>query len=138
MKCKYKVMIVDEDEEITGTLKSMIEQETYKVETAHRANEALKKIKSDKYHIVIIDIEMAEMNGIELLKAIKSYDSLTQVIMMSKSPSMENKLSSLEYGANDYILISDLSMEHVLQVVDISVQKLERWREAIVQTINNL
>jgi len=135
MKYKYKVLIVDEEEEILCTLKKLLEKETYAVETTRSAINAFEKVKSDKYHIVLIDIGMPEMNGIELLKEIKSYDALTQVIMMAEHSTMEKILSSLEYGANDYILKPFKSVEHVIQVIDYSVQKLERWRESIIQIV---
>lgn len=135
MKYKYKVLIVDEEEEILCTLKKLLEQETYAVETTRSAINAFEKVQSDKYHIVLIDIGMPEMNGIELLKEIKSYDALTQVIMMAGHSTMEKILSSLEYGANDYILKPFKSVEHVIQVIDYSVQKLERWRESIIQIV---
>jgi len=135
MKYRYKVLIVDEEEEILCTLKKLLEQETYAVETTRSAINAFEKVKSDKYHIVLIDIDMPEMNGIELLKEIKSYDALTQVIMMAGHSTMEKILSSLEYGANDYIMKPFKSVEHVIQVIDYSVQKLERWRESIIQIV---
>jgi DNA-binding NtrC family response regulator len=135
MKYKYKVLIVDEDEEILCILKKLLEQETYEVETTRSAINACEKVKSNKYHIVLTDIGMSGMNGIELLKEIKSYDALTQVIMMSGPSTMENILNSLEYGANDYIMKPFKNVEYVIQIVDYSVQKLERWRESIIQIV---
>ena len=135
MKCKYKVLIVDKEEEVLCTLKKILEQETYVVETTRNATDALEKIKSDKYHIVLIEIDISGMNGIELLKEIKSYDALTQVIMMAEHSTMEKILSSLEFGANDYIPKPFKNMEQVVQVIDYSVQKLERWRESIIQIV---
>jgi len=135
MKHKYKVLIVDKEEETLNTLKKLLEQETYTVETTRSAVEAFEKVKSDKYHIVLIDTDMPDMNGIELLKEIKSYDALTQIIMLAENSTIEKILSSLEYGANDYIQKPFESKEHVLQVIDYSVEKLERWRESIIQTV---
>jgi len=134
MKHKYKILIVGEEETLC-TLKELLEQETYAVETARNVVEAFEKVQSDKYHIVLIDADMSETKGIELLKDIKSYDALTQVIMMAGHSTMEKILSSLEYGANDYIRKPFKSVEHVIQVIDYSVQKLERWRESIIQIV---
>ena len=135
MKYKYKILIVDEKEQALATLKGHLEQEGYKVETTQSAIDAFKKVKSDKYHIVLIDIEMSEMDGLELLRKIKKYDSMTQIIMMTEHSTMDKILSSLEYGANDYIYEPLKSIEYVLSVIDYSVQKLERWREAIIQIV---
>lgn len=135
MKSKYKVLIVDAEEESQAKLKELLEQENYTVETARNAANALEKVKSDKYHIVLIETDLPGMDGIELLKAIKSYDALTQVIMTARHSTMEKILSSLECGANDYIPKPFESMQHVMQVIDYSVQKLERWRKAIIQLV---
>lgn len=135
MKHKYKVLIVDDEEEILCSLKEILEQETYVVETVSKAFDALEKVKTDKYHIILIDADMPGMSGIDLLKEIKSYDALTQVIMMDEQSTMEKILSSLEYGANDYILKSFNDVEHFVQMINYSVQKLERWRESIIQMV---
>jgi len=134
MNYKYKILIVDDEEEVLDTLKKHLEQEKYKVETTI-SDDALEKVKSDKYHIVLIDIVMPQMDGLELLREIKKYDPMTQIIMMTEGSTMDSILKSLEYGANDYIDKPLKSAEYVLNVIDYSVQKLERWREAIIQLV---
>ncbi|WHH61365.1 response regulator [Petroclostridium sp. X23] len=135
MKQKYKILIVDDEEGIVGSVKNHLKLEGYTVDTAHNAAEAFEKVKKDKYHIVLTDIVMPEMDGIELLREIKSYDALTQVIMMTGYSTMDKTLSSLEFGANDYILKPFKSVEHVIRIIDYSVQKLERWRESITHIV---
>ncbi len=135
MKQKYKVLIVDDEEGIICTLKNHLKLEGYTVDTAQSAAEAYCKVKGDKYHIVLTDIVMPEMDGIELLKEIKSFDALTQVIMMTGYSTMDKTLRSLEYGANDYILKPFKSIEDVIHIIDYSIEKLERWRESIIQII---
>jgi len=135
MKQKYKILIVDDEEDILCVLKKHMEMEGYVVDTAQSAAEAFEMIKKDKYHILLTDIVMPGMDGIELLKEIKKYDALTQVIMMTGYSTMDKTLSSLEYGANDYILKPFKSVEYVMQIIDYSIQKLERWRESIIQLV---
>ena len=135
MKYKYKILIVDKEEEKLSTLKEHLEKEGYKVETTKGATDAFEKIKGDKYHIVLIDIAMPEMDGLQLLREIKKYDSMTQIIMMTEHSTMDKILSSLEYGANDYMYKPFKSDEYVMNIIDHSVQKLERWREAIIQIV---
>jgi len=135
MKYKYKILIVDEEEEVLCTLKKNVEQQGYEVDTTRSSTIAFEKIKNEKYHIVLIDIEMPELDGLELLREIKKYDPMTQIIMMTEDSTMDRILSSLEYGANDYIYKPLNSAEYVMTVIDYSVQKLERWREAIIQIV---
>ena len=135
MKNKYKILIVDEEVVVLCTLKKPLEQEGYIVETTQSAINAFEKVKSDKYHIVLTNIIIPEMDGLELLRIIKKYDPMTQIIMMTECSTMDKILSSLEYGANDYVYKPLKNAEYVIRVIDYSVQKLERWREAIVQII---
>lgn len=135
MKNKYRILIVDDEEEIVFTLKKHIELEGYTVDAAYSGIEALNKVKNEKYHIVLTDIVMPEMDGVELLKEIKRYDALAQVIMMTGYSTMDKTLSCLEYGANDYVLKPFKSIEQVISILDYSVQKLERWRESIIQIV---
>lgn len=135
MKQKYKILIVDDEEDIVGTLRKHLKLEGYTVDIAQSAAEAFKKVQNDKYHIVLTDIVMPEMDGIELLREIKSYDALTQVIMMTGYSTMDKTLSSLEFGANDYILKPFKSVEYLMEIIDYSIKKLERWRECIAQMV---
>ncbi|ALB44647.1 hypothetical protein AXY43_09175 [Clostridium sp. MF28] len=131
MKKEYKILIIDDEEEILLSLKKNLVLEGYNVETCNDSVEALEMIKNNKFHIVITDIVMPNMNGIDLLKAAKSYDALTQVIMMTGYSTMEITIQSLEFGANDYILKPFKSIEYIIEIIDYSIQKLERWRESI-------
>jgi DNA-binding NtrC family response regulator len=135
MNEKYKILIVSNETKEINTLKKCLEQEGYQIETVQTAINALEKVKSDKYHIVLADIAMPQMDGLELLRSIKEFDPMTQVIMMSEHSTMEKILCSLEYGANDYIDKPLESTEYVLRVILYSVQKLERWKEAILQIV---
>ena len=132
---KYKILIVDEAEEVLSTLKKNLEQEGYQVDTTPSTTAAFEKLKKDKYHIVLVNIEMPQMDGLALLREIKRYDSMAQIIMMTENSTLDHILSSLEYGANDYIDQPLKNAEYVLKVIAYSVQKLERWREAIIQLI---
>lgn len=137
MKYRYEILIVDnqENEEVVSLLKKSLEQEVYGVDTSLSATEALEKVKSTKYHVVLTAIVMPEMDGLELLREIKKYDPLAQVIMMTEFSTMGRILSALEYGANDYILKPFKSTEYVLDIIQHSVEKLERWRDAFIEIV---
>jgi len=135
MKDKYNVLIIDVDAEVLSTLEKRLKQEGYSVETTQSAQDALEKVKLDKYHIILTNITMPDMDGIELLREIKKYDPMTQIIMMTENSTIDKILRSLEYGANDYIDKPFDSEDFVIDVINYSVQKLERWRAVIVKLI---
>ena len=125
MKEEYKVLIVDEDEVVLSSLEKLLKQEGYSVVTTQSTEKAFEKIKAQKFHIVVTNIVMPQMDGIELLKEIRKYDPMTQIIMMTEHSTMDKVLSSLEYGANDYIYKPFKSEEFVIDVIKYSIQKLE-------------
>jgi YesN/AraC family two-component response regulator len=88
-------------------------------------------IKETKYHIILSDIVMPEMNGLELLTHIKEYDPLAQVIMMTGYSTMETTMLSLEKGASDYILKPFKDSQDVIKIVKMSEEKLNRWWESM-------
>lgn len=133
MRDKYKILVVNEEE--MAEIKKLQELEDYKIETVKTAIMAFEKVKSDKYHIVLIDIDMTDMDGIELLRKIKTYDALTQIVMMTNHSTMEKILDSLEYGANDYIVNPFKNIKELEKVIGYSIEKLERWRESIIEII---
>jgi len=133
MRDKYKILVVKEEE--AAAFRILQELEGYKIESVESAIEAFEKVKSDKYHIVLIDIDITDMDGIELLKKIKAYDALTQIIMMTNHSTMEKILDSLEYGANDYIVNPLKDLKEVEKIINYSIEKLERWRESIIEIV---
>lgn len=135
MQDKYKVLVVNNDKELLDKLENETEEGLYSFEFVQTADLALQKVKSDKYHIVLIDTDIPDKSGIELLKEIKDYDSLTQIIITTKHSTMERILSSLEYGANDYITDPAFNFEDLKTLINISINKLERWRKSIVNIV---
>ncbi len=132
MKSKYKILVVNRDEELSERMKKGKETGHYSIEVAKTAAVALEKIKADKYHVVLIDTDMPDKNGIELLKEIKTYDCMAQVIMTSNNSTMEQIFDSMESGANDYITDPLLNLEELTNMIKYSVEKLERWRKSII------
>lgn len=134
MKQKYNVLIVSDNEEILLAIKNLLKQEVYEVDTVQGAC-AYEKVKNYKYHIVLIDMDITDMGGVELLKQIKSYDALTQIIMMSENSTMDKILSSLEYGANDYVTKPTERTADIIKMISDSIEKLERWRTSVLELV---
>lgn len=135
MKEKYKILVVNGNEELLSKIKEEKEAGPYATETAQTAALALEKVKSDKYHIILIDTDLPDMNGIELLEEIKAYDSLAQIIVTTKDSTMEKIFSALESGANDFLADPLLNFEELKNMIDYSAEKLERWRKSIIDLV---
>lgn len=130
-----KLLIVDDEEEILATLKRFFALHEFDTLTANSAAAALKIMEKEKINIALMDINMPEMDGIELLGKIKERDFSIQVIMMTAYSTFDKTLRSLEKGAVDYTLKPFNSLDDVLELVNESVRRLERWQKNLVESV---
>jgi len=98
-----KILIVDDEKSIRRTLKDILEFEKYSVEEASDGLECLVKLKRDKYDVVIMDIKMPKMDGMEALDRIQLLVPDTPVIMISGHASIDTAVDAVKKGAFDFI-----------------------------------
>lgn len=101
---KASVLIVDDELKIRRILQIMLENENYKTEQAKDGVEALKKMETVDFDLIITDMKMPNMNGIELLEQIQKRDNTAPVIMMTAYGTIQTAVEAMKKGAYDYIL----------------------------------
>jgi two-component system nitrogen regulation response regulator NtrX len=106
------ILIVDDEEAICASLRSILEDEGYEVAVASNGAEALKIYGTDPPDLMILDIWMPEMDGLETLRRVKEFVPTAQVMMMSGHGSIETAVKAVKLGAYDYIE-KPLSLENV-------------------------
>jgi two-component system nitrogen regulation response regulator NtrX len=106
------VLIVDDEVSILNSLSSILEDEGYEVVVAKSGSEALKICMADPPDLMLLDIWMPEMDGLETLRRVKELSPATQVMMMSGHGSIETAVKAIKLGAYDYIE-KPLSLENV-------------------------
>ncbi|MEL7647063.1 MAG: response regulator transcription factor [Sedimentibacter sp.] len=97
-----KVLIVDDELLLIKGLKFSLEQDSYEVDSAVDGNEALRKIALTEYDIIILDLILPEMDGLEVCQKIREITNAPILILTANNEDM-NKILSLEYGADDYV-----------------------------------
>jgi two-component system response regulator (stage 0 sporulation protein F) len=98
-----KILIVDDDSDIVKIITAMLEGKNWKTFTALSGEEALKLVSSKRPDVVLLDIMMPKMSGIEVLKKIKEIEPEVRIIMITAFGDVESYLDSMELGAFEYI-----------------------------------
>ena len=96
------ILIVDDEKSIRRHLKAFLELEGHRVEVAETASEAIEKLDATKFDIVLTDIILPKLSGVELLRTIKDLSPETMV-MMTGEPTLDTATESLRLGAVDYL-----------------------------------
>jgi DNA-binding NtrC family response regulator len=129
------ILVVDDEKDIREGLKDLLESEGYKVDTAIDGSDALEKLKGLKHHLIISDIMMPKMSGIELLEKIKAISPFIEVIIITGYSTLERTIECIEKGAISYIEkpfkdLSDIT-DKVKRASDIIREKREIMNAAI-------
>ena len=98
----YHVLVVDDDKEIVGAIEIYLKKEGYNILKAYNGQQALKTIKENEIHLIILDIMMPEKDGIETLEEIRKEKSIPVILLSAKSEDYD-KIGGLNSGADDYI-----------------------------------
>ena len=97
-----KIMVVDDEKQICQNVEKILSKNDYEVIRATSAKEALEKMAKDSFSLLISDIVMPEMNGLEFLKLVKKEWPLTKAVMMTAYASTDTAVKAIRLGALDY------------------------------------
>jgi DNA-binding NtrC family response regulator len=134
-RSKVRILVVDDEEDILDALQTHLEMEGYSVEIAASAHEALARIAERAFHIILTDINMPKMDGIELLVKIKESRGDTIVIMITAYTSLMKVLNSRYHGAADYILKPFRDLTELDEVMARAYDQIERWDKVMSETM---
>ncbi len=118
------ILVVDDEESIRKTLKYMLEQVNYCVHTAEHAAVALEILNKNRIDLVISDIVMPEISGLELVEQIKKLYHPPEILLITGDPSLETATSAVQLGVFDYIS-KPLKKRALLDVVHRALEKKE-------------
>ena len=98
-----KILIIEDEENLLLLTKAELEKEAYQVDTASTLSQAMDKIISSSYDCILLDIMLPDGNGLSVLKTLKNLEREDNVIILSAKDSIDDKVSGLDLGADDYL-----------------------------------
>ena len=142
MSKKHRVLVVDDEESITYLVKTELEDlPEFEVDTALSGSDAINLIQSKVYDVVLLDVKMPRIGGVEVLRYIKDHTPTTQVIILTNVVDVKTAIETTKLGAYDFIskpyesaeLLATVrrALEHKQLLIDKEVNQLGRPSELI-------
>lgn len=98
-----KILLVDDERQLTDALSVLLKQNNYSIDCAYDGEEGLDLALSDIYDVIVLDIMMPKLNGIEVLKRLRQNNVSSPVLMLSAKSELDDKILGLNLGADDYM-----------------------------------
>ena len=127
-----KVLVVDDEKLIVKGIMFSLEQDGMEVNCAYDGEEALEKIRSTDYDIVLLDVMLPKLDGFEVCQAVREFSNVPIIMLTAKDTDMD-KILGLEYGADDYIT----KPFNILEVKARIKAMLRRSKRAVSETNSN-
>jgi len=125
---KKTVLIVDDEETLVGALSEFLSLKGYEVETASNSRQALALIHEKSFSIVVSDLRLPGMNGVELLEHVMDVDPETVVIIMTGYASVQSAVEALKKGAYDYV-VKPFSVHELEKTLRLGIEKRNLSKE---------
>jgi response regulator RpfG family c-di-GMP phosphodiesterase len=124
------LLVVDDEKYICEVIREMLSAEKYQIQTSSDPNKALGLIKAQPVDLVLTDLIMGKVSGVDIINQTMQYHSDAIVILMTGQPTIENAVTVLKSGAYDY-LVKPFSMDTLRAVIKRGLEKQRLYRENI-------
>jgi DNA-binding NtrC family response regulator len=130
MHSKAKVLIVDDEERFRQNLKKLLAVKNIEANSVGSAREAFEELRSNAYDVILLDIKMPEMNGIEALSEIKKIDQNLEVIILTGHASVDVAVEIMRLGGYEYLL-KPCPIDELIEKIDLAYdRKVDRENRA--------
>jgi two-component system alkaline phosphatase synthesis response regulator PhoP len=123
-----RILLVEDEENLLDAIKLNMELEGYEVEVADTGKKALKKIASQRFNLIILDVMLPEVDGFEICQKLRVSDAETPVLFLTAKDTSEDKVKGFKLGADDY-LTKPFNLEELLLRVKVLVKRNANGKE---------
>jgi DNA-binding NtrC family response regulator len=103
LTAKARILVVDDERGMCEFLRFLLQEEGYDVDIAHSGTQALEKVQESKFELILADIKMPGLDGLEMLRKLREADEDTVVIVMTGYSSLDSAIKAIKYDASDYL-----------------------------------
>jgi DNA-binding NtrC family response regulator len=135
---KIRVLLVDDEEEFVETLAQRLEVRDFDVATAYSGADALERLEDREIDVVVLDLQMPGVDGIEVLRKIKERKPLIEVIMLTGHATVETAIEGMKLGAFDFLTKpaeTDELLEKIARAFGRKSEQDQRIQEAEIDQI---
>jgi len=129
-----RILVIDDDVAVRESHEAMLKANGYEVDVAENGKEAIDKSNANFYNLALVDLRLPDMDGIELLTAMRETVPKTVKIIITGYPSLENAIEAVNRGADGY-MVKPYSMEDLLQKIKEQLQKQQEARKYSEQKV---
>ena len=142
----FLILVVDDEATMRRSLADILRLEGYRVQTAASGEEAILRIKEDLYDLILLDLKMPGIGGIEVLRFTAENSPDSQVILLTAHGSLESAIEALRLGAQDYLLkpsspetiLASVARVLKLRIEHLQYQELLSKLESSIQTLQEI
>lgn len=124
-----KILLVEDNAQLNKAISTLLKRNSYVVDSALDGEEALLFLKDYKYDVIVLDIMMPKVDGLEVLRRARSEGIQTPIIMLTAKSTIEDKIKGLDFGADDYLAKPFNSEELLARVRALGRRKAQDYQE---------
>ncbi len=128
---KNKILVIDDEKSMLEFLSIMLTKDGFSVAVSDKGQEGINMFKKTRFDLVITDIKMPKVSGIDVLKAIRSYDTSAVVLMITAYASVDTAIEAMKLGAFDYI-----TKPFEIEKIRVIIRKALQQRKLLDENIN--
>ena len=128
-----RILAIDDEKNIRLLIDNEFSLEGFEVVTAASGEEGMALFESSKFDVVLLDIKLPKLNGIEILKRMKQLSQATQIIMITGYGDIGSAVEAIKLGARDYVT-KPFKLDELLKLVRLSIQRKQPASDTVERT----
>lgn len=140
---QVKILVVDDDDNLRGTLSELLELEGYDVYQAGSAKECMNLVENDFFNVILMDYNLVDGTGLDVVKSIRRFNTQSQVIMITAHASLNTVIKAIQESVYDF-LVKPVDFDHLKRTIKMALEKFHleqsnrRLLEQLKQTNSDL